>query len=325
MKRTLILCGIGLLFPFASHAAGGNGAGNGGNVVVCQNRVADEDLELLDFYEARVFRGIDQDPSLSTGSSLDIVRSVLDRLARISPQRAERLIAQASTFAEDSLYLPLGTHLEEIPDSEHLGFPDNCRIKQLVTQRTPQFPEDKRYFINTDLWKKLDERNKAGAILHELLYREVLDRFDVTNSVGVRYINSILWSSKFSKMRDHEFNDLLTKSRFCQIEAQGAFFLSCGTIFDEYGYISPVHYYSSGLISKAYAVTDSWLLIQNTKVYIAGWVYFDESGKVKKITLQRDTKLSRLDGTVEIFPKGSWITLNSLGMVTGREFRGFNE
>lgn len=52
------------------------------------------------------------------------------------------------------------------------------RLRIILIQKDPQFPSEKRYSINLDLWNRLDGVNRAGMIMHEILYRERRRRLD---------------------------------------------------------------------------------------------------------------------------------------------------
>ena len=312
MKSFIIL--VSLLYIHQTAFASGTTIGNGGNIIECKKDNIIQKLELFDFYEAREFRGLDQDPKFNKGTIKDLIKKVTDRLAKLSPQRAQFFLKKAENFFNEVHFMSPGTHLEPISDSEHIGLPNECHVDQVVAQRKPKFPEDKRYYINTDLWNRLDNKTKVGIILHELFYNEI--SYKAQNSIGVRYINSILWSSKSFLMEQNTFNDLLDKAGFCDFETQGAFLSSCADFIDERGRQHvPILYYPSGLIRAGAAVENSWIIIQKQKVYVTGMIDFYESGKIYSFTTNAEVTLQKKDGTFEHFSKGKEILLTEEGLV----------
>ncbi|MGZ3790382.1 MAG: hypothetical protein ACXVLQ_17755 [Bacteriovorax sp.] len=193
---------MALLSSMPSHA--GNDVGNGGNIVTCFNTQGQfKSIELLDFYEARTMRDIQTDLGPSNQSLDQVMTILLSRLAERNPTRAAHYQDWYSTFFKDAKLLS-GIELIEIPDSHHVAVPVGCKVQQIVNQRNPEFPEDKRYTINKDLWDMLDGPGKAGLVLHELIYREAIEG-GATESTTVRYLNSLLASNHFRNLSQFEY------------------------------------------------------------------------------------------------------------------------
>lgn len=205
---------------FGFSEQGGHSVGNGGKGVICRDsegRILS--IELLDFYEARVVRGIQRDlgaPSLSVSEK---IRVALERLARLSPQRAREYQAQADRFFDEVLFLR-GQTLIGTDDSDHISFPSGCAVEQMATQNEPRLPEDKRYTINQDLWERLDSDNQTGLILHEIIYREAIESGQ-NNSRSSRYINSYITSKKIDGLSPETFTKILQELGFQYSEIQG--------------------------------------------------------------------------------------------------------
>jgi hypothetical protein len=239
----------------ASEAWAGKEAGNGGNVVTC--RKADHSLtsiEMLDYYEARVFRGISVsmgDASFDYKQKIDLV---LDRLAKSDPGRAERYRGWAKSFMSEAALIP-GITLTPIPDSDQVGLPRGCAMEQIAIQKEPQFPQDSRYTISKDLWDNLDEQGKAGLILHEIIYREALG-FGHQTSVASRYFHSLIASELYSKLTDRERIKLMQLLPFWTVNVQG-FEIDLRNVGD---HLDPV-FDSSGNLLQARLVPGStvWL------------------------------------------------------------------
>jgi len=230
---------IVILLPFmAPSAYAGGSVENGGNVVVCRTPGHEiQSIELLDYYEARVMRGLDLDYAGQSADVSDGFRNLMLRLGRLSPDRVRKYTDEFLHFSDEALLVP-GVELVTIPDSKHLFLPKGCEVTQIVIQRIPEFGGDKRYFVNADLWSLLSVRDKVGLILHELLLREAMEQ-GVETSVATRYLNSLLASSAFDRVSFSDFAKILSKHGFsAQIEY-------CGVLLD----LRPgsISFYDNGL------------------------------------------------------------------------------
>ncbi len=161
-------------------ATAGDRVGNGGDVIVCGDKV-----ELLDLYEARV-RGF-KPLKLTTQNHEDMFREVLERrLSQLQPQRASRYREYGQEFFRESLILP-GIELSDVADAGLAVIPRGCKLEQIAVQLADGdiIPGANRYTISQDLWDKLDEFNKMALMLHEVIYREAIKK-NVGTSMTVR-------------------------------------------------------------------------------------------------------------------------------------------
>jgi len=172
--------------------AGGHD-GNGGDAIVCTQGNT-KTAELLDFYEARVMRGIQIDLGSENLSVQDKVDWALSRLRRLDTKRAERYAKRIATFKDDAQFLS-GYELPDISDSAQVFLPANCKIEQLVVQRLNPPKGEKQFLVNEEIWNLLNNTNKAGILLHEAIYEEMLEIGVVRNSIKARYMNSKISSS----------------------------------------------------------------------------------------------------------------------------------
>jgi hypothetical protein len=198
-----VLTAAALLLASFSAFGEGDERGNGGDAVVCRDQAGKiQKALLLDYYEAKELRKIPINLGQEGTFSQKIVH-VLSRLERVAPRRAEKYREWFNTFFSEA-ELPSGIDLETIPDSNHVFVPHGCKVEQLAIRRNPERPEDKRYIINKDFWEKLSEDDKAGLVLHELIYREMSDLGE-KDSVSSRYLNSILSSEAVEKLSLEDF------------------------------------------------------------------------------------------------------------------------
>ena len=213
---SIILVGA---FLITLSAQAGTATGNGGHAVVCRNSAYQiTRVELLDFYEARLLRGINHNLDSIHGNWLTKGQAVLKVLAAIEPDRGALYQNQLATFENDTVFMT-DADLPPVPDSNHtVGIPRDCRLEQIAVQRAPNFPEDKRFTVNKDLWDVMDDNQKCGLALHEIIYRELLEQGD---SVKARYFNSYITSSKLTEMSEVDYLDLVIRTGFATARIQG--------------------------------------------------------------------------------------------------------
>lgn len=181
----------------------GNEVGNGGNVIRCQsnNQVS---FELLDYYEGRQLWQMPPDmgsPELSVEEKAEIA---LQRLKNVEPIRIRNYQAKVKNFYADAAMVA-GGELTKIDDTSHLILPAGCALYQMVIQREPELPGEKRYTINKDVWDQLNNDTKAGLILHEIIYGDAI-RAGQTNSRTARHFNAYLAStlSEAATIKSHQ-------------------------------------------------------------------------------------------------------------------------
>ncbi len=225
--------------------------GNGGDAIVCRNSGGlIQSAELLDFYERRVLlqQPIDLgDSSLTFDEKIEIM---LQRLATISPYRANHYRTQVENFNSEASFLP-GVTLKQIEDEEPTVFPVGCDIEQLAIQKAPIFPGEKRYIVSKDIWDHLDETSKAGLIIHEIIYREAID-YGHKTSVYVRYFNGLLASSDqaFNHLTTHQkIAEFMNMLNFLNTDFFGIPFVLDSAMFDERGNVKEAKAAHQGLHS----------------------------------------------------------------------------
>lgn len=211
-----ILLGF-LVVAIAPLAHAGRIVGNGGDVVVCRN--ADNSIrsiELLDFYEARVERDqiIQLDPNKSVEENVAIY---MQRLGSYDLYQKNRFQALYQEFNNDARFMP-GVELVDIPDSNHISFPVGCKVEQIAIQKNPQYPGERRYSVNKDLWDKLTTADRAGLIMHEIIYRDTVllaDKLeDDVDSIPTRFLNSTIAANGLTALRSSEYFRVLSRLNF---------------------------------------------------------------------------------------------------------------
>ncbi len=192
----------GIIFDDLTEIQNGGGAtvGNGGNALVCLKLGTKEisSVSLLDYYEAQNrwdFTISLGDKTLSVDEKIELV---LTRLAKFDPNRADDYRKQAAEFSSNTNFWP-GVRLRAINDANIIGLPSGCVVSQIARQMEPEVSSDKYFVIAKDLFDLMDTDQKAGLILHEIIYREFISRGH-TQSPAARHFNALLSSEQFAQL-----------------------------------------------------------------------------------------------------------------------------
>ncbi|MFN7730246.1 MAG: hypothetical protein ACK5P7_13890 [Bdellovibrio sp.] len=128
------------------------------------------------------------------------------RLDSFSPLLAKRYHEYINSFFNETNFVS-GVELVDIPDSNGLIIPVDCKISQLVVMVSDGSYGNKRYIINEDLWNLLDDDNKAATLFHEVIYRLAIETGQ-NDSRWTRYFNAIVFSDQISRMTANQFSAL---------------------------------------------------------------------------------------------------------------------
>ncbi len=206
LLRMIMIC----LLSLSLHA--GDEIGNGGDVVVCKNQTGEiSSARLLDYYEGEN-RGFSLDLGEKELPVLEKVQLALNRLEQRDAVLAYLLKESSKNFMQQTLFKKK-IILRNISDSEEVYVEQNCEVSQIAINQKVVMPGDKKYIISEDLWNLLDNDNKAGVILHEILY----DRFSAighSNSRSARYLNSKISSASFLDLSWSEYKQLQKELKY---------------------------------------------------------------------------------------------------------------
>jgi hypothetical protein len=220
------LSSILVLVFFSTLSFAGNDKGNGGDAIVCRNPLWNDikSAELLDYYEGRELRSL----KLKINSSLSLREQVMGyarKLAEYSSYalfsdielEAFKLIHAAEEFEKGILYttevkFTKGT-LIDIPDSSSLSIPSGCAIEQLAIRIAKNFDDDPSYLIQADIFSKLDKNQRAGLILHEVIYRAFTLKLGHTDSVTARYFHQLMMQTDAEEFSYENYELYLKKSK----------------------------------------------------------------------------------------------------------------
>jgi len=260
----LILSGNLLAQP----SEGGKEIGNGGDVVVCKNDDGSiKSIELLDFFEARTLKKLNYNLGPNNLSVENKIMIALKRLEHFSSERAKLYREQADILLNDEneTSFVANTTLTDIPDSLHLALPNGCDIEQIAIQNNPIFSDDPRYVINQDLWNRLDNNNKAGLVLHEIIYREAIKNGH-TNSIRTRRFNALLSSDKIENYNTAQLIELLANMDMFPL---GIFTFKGSNYYFEALIHQEISFYSNGQLKCSGRIGDqSSIIFKNKEIKI---------------------------------------------------------
>lgn len=179
----MILVKIIELLLYSLISIAGNEVGNGGDVIICKDSV-----KLLDYYEAADLGFFVSEPKDNKKYEkiiydlLEEFQNIDDKLARQYKKRMEE-ISKEIEFKSSIV-------LTDIPDSNHEALPTGCRLEQIAIRRNEE-KNGKLFLISKDLWNKMDNTNKAGLILHEIIYEHFL-YLGEKDSRKARFMNALI-------------------------------------------------------------------------------------------------------------------------------------
>ena len=197
----------------------GNEVGNGGDLLKCPN----SPNVLFDFKETSINK-----VTLMLESKEDhkdeykLAEKVIMRLKTLAPKIYKKYSNDLLSFKARTRFIE-GEVFRDILDSKHVSLPKDCELLQVATQQVDPLSKDTIISINKDLYSKLDTPNKAGLILHEIIYEHFKffsddnhpnqhsKPFSEQNSVKVRMFNRYLHSKEIGTHTEKQFHDFFER------------------------------------------------------------------------------------------------------------------
>lgn len=216
MKSNIIMLFL-LILTIPSHSHAGDKVLNGGSVLLCESSDQSKFVKLLDYYEAELNGRNINLPSASTWH--EKLKQLFTKWLPVAPLRIPQYEKWLDTFTEEAgIYS--GIQIPPTNDTGAIAIPVGCKIEMAAFQRNEAdiFPGVKRYVINKNLWDLMDETQKAGLVLHELIYRESITMGHAT-SLPTRYLNGILSSTT---PNSNDYLQTIARMPLKYIEYQGA-------------------------------------------------------------------------------------------------------
>lgn len=197
MRFDVILIVLSSLISWTT-AFAGDTKGNGGDFVVCDTGEAVRTVELLDYYESR---NILHWSMTTTTATTPVARALelLDHLDAAAPEKANEYRQDVATFMDNATFIA-DSVLPDIHDSQHVFVGEGCKLMQAAIQRQPRTPSERRYTIAKDLWDRAAVIDQAGLILHEVIYKDLLN-LGHADSKRTRYFNGLIASGPLTPAR----------------------------------------------------------------------------------------------------------------------------
>jgi len=281
-----------------------NEVGNGGDVVVCRDGDQITSVELVDFYEARLMYEMEYDLGSEDLHYKEKIALALSRLSKLDPERERDYLVHAEEFEENARFLE-GVELVDIPDTNLVYLPSGCEIAQIVVRIKPTLPEHSEYYVSKDLWDLLDEDNRAGLVLHEVIYREAAEAFEHTNSVLSRYFNAYITSNRLADFSVKRYFDYLRTIKFHTVGYQGLLI----------PLKESVEFYDEHRIKSAYSLRDAEVSVgENTFTLSSGQFTFHENGVIRE---SRSVKKQKVKvGTIEAYMRDAAVSFHDNGSIS---------
>ncbi len=180
-----------------------NRVGNGGDVVLCTEAVGAgqaagaatkiRDAHLLDFYESEHVR-------ITPPATADYEAIISERLAALRKKDeslGEQYLRRWEGMKKE-LAFKEGIALAEVEDSGHVFTPaeKNCSLRQIALRKSVVTPGEPRFLVNKTYWDRLAPADRAGLILHEIIYEHFFKLGEKT-SVKARGFNARLFAKCF--------------------------------------------------------------------------------------------------------------------------------
>lgn len=186
---------------------GGDTGGNGGDIIICDEGNGKFSHRLLDYYEAEFGKTSLKLDLIKGSDPLEKAKAAIDRIRVVDPKHFESLSQAADKFLSQVEWIKEGPPLEAIPDLGEVQIPAHCKIAQIAIRRKTFHPTVKPFLIDERLWTLLTSDHRAGLILHEIIYGEMI-ALGHKNSVTARGYNGYLASSVFDHVGQSEYDEI---------------------------------------------------------------------------------------------------------------------
>lgn len=184
-----------------------NKVGNGGDGVFCVSPEGQPlNGTLLDFYESK--QPLPPDIGVNDSYIL-IAENILKKIKKAAPKISEQYSIRLKNIESEFEFIKT-EKLVDISDSMNFLSPgnSNCQILQIIIRKKFVTKNESRFLVQENLWNRLDNINKAGLILHEIIY-EHFSKLGQENSVKARRLNSFMF-----------FNSNITENSFWSLVKQ---------------------------------------------------------------------------------------------------------
>jgi hypothetical protein len=195
MKTFLIV----LLSFYSLFAHGGRIVDNGGTVIFCDNVPGQPRFQTLDTYEFTQVNDLKYIDGLQKLTAPEMLTRVMRRFLD-QPIRDRDLVLEVYYNFFFDLGVEEGVELTYIDDAYPFMLPKDCRLVQAMIHVRNPSPLQKKYYVNGEIWRQLDDLNRAMLVTHEVVYTIAAASGDQADSRNVRYMNGLLWSQQLDWM-----------------------------------------------------------------------------------------------------------------------------
>ena len=184
MKRLMLWLSI---FTISLTVAAGD-KGNGGGVIKCEN-----DLKLYDFFEAELFEGL-KIPNLDLSEEQYtelIFKKILAQRSKSDAENTLMLLRETEALFRSKMEMT-NNKLIATFDADKIEVPEGCEFLQAANWNERL----NRLRISLPLWKLMKPRERAGLVIHEVLYKIARNKFNEKDSDRIRALVGELFSDK---------------------------------------------------------------------------------------------------------------------------------
>ena len=184
--------------------------GNGGYVLNCND--TNKPTELLDFFEWSTNNAPIEFLPTPSQNPINLALKMIVSLQDVDNYRYHTYKYWINNFFNEVRFVDSFT-LSTTNDFDVVALPDECELIQTIVQREPIYNNEKRYTIDRNIWENLSIENKAGLILHEVIYREAAS-LKQTDSRRVRHLTGYLANSLNEGLGSIEYQNTIYRSNF---------------------------------------------------------------------------------------------------------------
>lgn len=212
----LVITSLLSLIAVSAHANNWYDRGNAGFALFCAGQAP----IVLDLYEVTT-RDLGVVRFSKAATAVDKAVDLASRLEIVDPARARQYKASALDFMNSAQFVTdLG--IRKTPDLGLVTVPTDCTLEQVVFQRNPSILNKARYVVNSNLWNQLDADNQAALILHEAIYREVINSTaNELFSERVRIFNGVIHAQQVRSLLKKDYLKMLQELHLTTYEENG--------------------------------------------------------------------------------------------------------